>query len=256
MKTSLRAKLPDRQSFRQLAGCLAVAVAVSLPWSTSATSILIVLWVLALLPTLDVSALRREFVSAAGGLPVLLWVLAVVGMLWAAVPWARGSTALAAFSASRHSAAAGAIPQFRPRHVRAAGISSLRHMPPRNVVGLCARRRHHTGEIPRSAGQGLHFSERHFPDLRLCASRRGLRFWRARKGWIAVALVVLAALFFADIAFVAASRTALLVAPLLAVALGYREFGLKGVAAAVVIARSPVRCGLNRLTCARGSPIR
>ena len=80
MKTSLRANLPDRQSFRQLAGCLAVAVAVSLPWSTSATSILIVLWVLAVLPTLDVSGLRRELASPAGGLPVLLWALAVVGM--------------------------------------------------------------------------------------------------------------------------------------------------------------------------------
>jgi hypothetical protein len=68
-------------------------------------------------------------------------------------------------------------------------------------------------------------------------------FWRARKGWIAVAPAVLAALFFADIGFIAASRTALLVAPLLVIALGYREFGLKGVVAAAVIA-SALAAGL------------
>ena len=44
------------------------------------------------------------------------------------------------------------------------------------------------------------------------------------------------ALFFADIAFIAASRTAFLVAPLLVIALGYRQFGLKGAVAAAVIA--------------------
>jgi hypothetical protein len=37
-------------------------------------------------------------------------------------------------------------------------------------------------------------------------------FWRARQRGIAVALALLAALFIADIAFVAASRTVLLVA--------------------------------------------
>ena len=67
----------------QIADGLATAVAVSLPWSTSATAVLIVLWLIALVPTLDVGSVRRELFSAAGGLPVLLWVLAAVGMLWA-----------------------------------------------------------------------------------------------------------------------------------------------------------------------------
>jgi hypothetical protein len=38
----------------QIADGLAAAVAVSLPWSTSATSILIVLWIIAVVPTLDI----------------------------------------------------------------------------------------------------------------------------------------------------------------------------------------------------------
>ena len=55
----------------RVADCLAVAVAISLPWSTSATGILIVLWLIALAPTLDLAAIRREVMTPAGGLPVL-----------------------------------------------------------------------------------------------------------------------------------------------------------------------------------------
>jgi hypothetical protein len=73
----------------QIADGLAAAVAVSLPWSTSATSILIVLWIIAVVPTLDIASARRELLSAAGGLPVLLWALSVVGMLWADVSWSE-----------------------------------------------------------------------------------------------------------------------------------------------------------------------
>src|SRR5512143_356827 len=65
---------------------LMVAVAVSLPWSTSATGILLVLWLLALFPTLEWSDLRRELMTPAGGLPVLVFLLGVLEMTWADVP--------------------------------------------------------------------------------------------------------------------------------------------------------------------------
>ncbi|MBI3705161.1 MAG: O-antigen ligase family protein [Rhizobiales bacterium] len=81
------AGLIDRAFFARAADWLAVAVAVSLPWSTSATSILVVVWLLALLPTLRLAELARELTSAAGGLPVLLLLLGVIGMLWADVAW-------------------------------------------------------------------------------------------------------------------------------------------------------------------------
>ena len=81
----------------QIADGLAAAVAVSLPWSTSATSILIVLWIIAVVPTLDIVSVRRELLSAAGGLPVLLWALGVVGMLWADVSWSERIAGLSGF---------------------------------------------------------------------------------------------------------------------------------------------------------------
>src|SRR5262245_39691093 len=65
---------------------LLAAVAVSLPWSTTATGILLVLWLLTLFPTLEWSDVRRELMTPAGSLPVLLFLLGVLGMAWAGVP--------------------------------------------------------------------------------------------------------------------------------------------------------------------------
>jgi O-antigen ligase len=75
----------DRTGLARAADGLAVIVAVSMPWSTSATGILLVLWLLALIPTLDWADLRRTIATPAGGLPVLLFLLGVAGMLWADV---------------------------------------------------------------------------------------------------------------------------------------------------------------------------
>jgi hypothetical protein len=80
-----------------LADWLAVAVAASLPWSTSATGILLVLWLLALIPTLDWRDLRREIATAADGLPILLLVLGVAGMAWADVTLAERGKGLEPF---------------------------------------------------------------------------------------------------------------------------------------------------------------
>src|SRR3972149_4564941 len=78
-----------RTRLTRLADGLAAAVAVSLPWSTSATGILAFVWLLALIPTLSWSDLRRALATAAGALPVLLVLLGVFGMLWADATWAE-----------------------------------------------------------------------------------------------------------------------------------------------------------------------
>ncbi len=81
---TLALKNINRAQLERNADGLAVAVAVSLPWSTSATAILLVLWLIALIPTFRLSDLRREapLTTLVGGLPVALWSLAVLGMLW------------------------------------------------------------------------------------------------------------------------------------------------------------------------------
>ena len=74
-----------RKKLATWADILAVAIAVSLPWSTSATAILVGAWFFTLVPVLRWDELRRDILTPAGGLPVLLVLLGVVGMLWADV---------------------------------------------------------------------------------------------------------------------------------------------------------------------------
>src|SRR5258707_15685898 len=68
-----------RDMMPSLADGLAAAVAASLPWSTSATGILVALWLVTSVPMLDFAALRREIAVAPGGLPVLLVGVAAGG---------------------------------------------------------------------------------------------------------------------------------------------------------------------------------
>lgn len=77
----------DRERLERIADGLAIALAVSLPWSSSATSILVVLWFLAVLPTLAAARMREIVLTPAGGLPIALVLLALLGTLWSPVPW-------------------------------------------------------------------------------------------------------------------------------------------------------------------------
>jgi O-antigen ligase len=71
----------------RLADGLAAAAAMALPWSSSAFNILLVLWLLAIVPTLRAADLRRELATPAGVLPVALVLFAAFGMTWSAVSW-------------------------------------------------------------------------------------------------------------------------------------------------------------------------
>jgi O-antigen ligase len=72
----------DRARRARIADGLAVAVAASLPWSTTATGILIAAWFVALVSVIDLASLRREIMSPAGGLPIVLVAIAALGMSW------------------------------------------------------------------------------------------------------------------------------------------------------------------------------
>src|SRR5437764_10646110 len=87
----------DVRPLARLAEWEIVTVAVALPWSTSATSILLVIWLITLIPTLDLTAIWREVKTPAGGLPVLLWLLGVFGMLLADVSWPERFGGLGSF---------------------------------------------------------------------------------------------------------------------------------------------------------------
>jgi hypothetical protein len=161
----------------EIADGLAAAVAVSLPWSTSATSILIVLWIIAVVPTLDVASVRRELMSPAGGLPVLLWALGAVGMLWADVSWSERIAGLSGFHKllviplllaqfRRSPHANWVILGFLASSVVLLVVSWALVLTPWAVVARQGARR---------AGQELHPAERHLCDLRVRAVRASRR---------------------------------------------------------------------------------
>ncbi len=96
-KKGLSMDLPTKKLHGVTDG-LILAVAVSLPWSTSATGIFIGFWLALSLAVLDFQSLRRILRTSAGGLPVLLVLLGVAGMFWADVTWFERLKGLASFS--------------------------------------------------------------------------------------------------------------------------------------------------------------
>jgi hypothetical protein len=88
----------DRVRLAALADYLAAAAVISLPWSTSATSILVPLWAVAAMAMLDGVSLRRIAVTPAATLPVALIVLAVAGTLWSDAAWTERLSSLSSFA--------------------------------------------------------------------------------------------------------------------------------------------------------------
>lgn len=62
--------------------------AFALPWSTTAVSALIVLWVISLVPTISLRAFLTCLKRPESWLPIVFFALAVVGMLWTDDVWA------------------------------------------------------------------------------------------------------------------------------------------------------------------------
>jgi O-antigen ligase len=214
----------------QIADALAAAVAVSLPWSTSATAILIVLWLIALAPTLDIASVRREVASPAGGLPVLLWGMGALGMLWADVSWSERLDGLSGFHKLL------LIPlllaQFRrSAHARWALLGFLASSAVLLAVswalvltpGLAWR-----GKI--SPGVPVKDYILQSEIFAICAFGligQAAELWRARPR-LAIGCLLLAAAFIANIGYVATARTTLVVLVALLLVFGLRQFGWKG----------------------------
>lgn len=77
----------DRRAWLKVADVFAILTVATLPWSTSLPSICAAIWVLVLLPAIDPRQFLQLFRDPACWLPVALFVLAVVGMLWSIAPW-------------------------------------------------------------------------------------------------------------------------------------------------------------------------
>jgi O-antigen ligase len=66
---------------------LTVLIAILLPWSTSGVAIAVALWIIALIPTLEMRAFLRSLARPISILPFALFALALVGTLWSDASW-------------------------------------------------------------------------------------------------------------------------------------------------------------------------
>ena len=64
-----------------------VLIAILLPWSTTGVVIAAVLWLVALVPTLEVGAFLRSLKRPICLLPIAMFALALMGTLWSEAPW-------------------------------------------------------------------------------------------------------------------------------------------------------------------------
>lgn len=238
MSTFSIASRLDRTRLAKIADGLAVAVAVSLPWSTSATSILLVLLLLALIPTLEWSDLRRELLTAAGGLPVLLFLLGAVGMVWAEVTWRARFGGLDSFvrllvipllmaqfrrSDSAHQVLIGFLISCVALLI-ASFIVAI--WPVLNYRGMASY------GVPAKdyIMQSLEFTMCAAVLLDLAVAKARLRQWKT-----SAAFGLLGLAFLSNIVFIVTGRTALAIIPALILLYGIRHSGWKGAFGAAVV---------------------
>src|SRR5690242_5126463 len=86
-RAAILAARHDSAAWVRIIDFLAVLVALLLPWSTSGVGIAVVMWLIVLVPTLDLKAFAQSLKRPICGLPIALFVLAGVGMLWSDAPW-------------------------------------------------------------------------------------------------------------------------------------------------------------------------
>ncbi len=228
----------DRTRPLRLADFFAAALAASLPWSTTATGVLAVLWLLAIVPALDLACLRRVCLTPAGYLPLVLVGLGAAGMLWADISWAERWNGFGSFLKLLciplllcHFTISG-----RGQHVLIAFLASC-------VLLLAVSwSLFKWPELPfpvspRSFGipvkdyisQGAMFTVCIFVGAHLA-----LDCWREGRRYLGLVLISLVLIFLANVFYVATSRTSLVVIPILLVVFGFRFFGWKGATGLIV----------------------
>jgi O-antigen ligase len=223
----------------RLADWLVVLVAISLPWSTTATGICIAAWLVVLLPGLDLESVRRELASGPGGLPVALWCLGLIGMMWAGVDWTQRFHAVASFH--RLLVIPLLLAQFRrsdhgDRVIWGFLFSSAIVLVASYVLIMAP------GLTPRGKVVGIAVHDDIFQSSVFVICGFGALGYAAIEGFkrhalAAFASVAIAGLFLANFLFVPVfSRIVLAVAPVLAGLLGWRLSRWRGLLGAFVLA--------------------
>jgi O-antigen ligase len=215
----------DRNRLLPVADGLAVAVAVALPWSTSAAEILVWVWLVVLIPTVELAELRRALRAPPGGLPVLLVALALIGTLWAfGVPFKERLGGLSGYYKLLF------IPFFilHFRRSERAGWVIKGYLVTCGVLLAASwvdlmfpsllHYRHATGVVVRDhIAQGGEFAA-----CALFLAPLALQAWTEGRRWKATVVVLVALCFVDNIIYIGTSRTGLVTVALLLVLFAWK----------------------------------
>lgn len=197
---------------------LMVLAAASLPWSTSLLAVFMLLWLVAVIPTVDWEQFILDLARPAFALPVALVALAVIGVAWSETGWAerlqgikplskllllpfllgyfqRSQRGLFVFSAFLVSCTllmilswiVLAMPQLKLAHTASSGVPVKNYLDQSQEFTLCA----------------------------FALALPALTALRARQWRIAAGAVALILLFAANMLYVVSARTALVTMPVL-----------------------------------------
>ncbi|WP_256808033.1 MULTISPECIES: O-antigen ligase [unclassified Bradyrhizobium] len=219
------------------ADMLAVLIAASLPWSTTAPSIFVGLWLLAVTPTIDWRDYARKLVQPALALPFALVLLALLGTLWSDGAWADRLHAI------KPVAKLALVPPLlyhfsrseRGFRVGLAFLASCALLAVYSWIVLLDP----AWKLTATASSGVPVKNYidQSQEFTLCASELALpalNYWRRGKPAATAACLALILLFVTNMAFVAAARTALLCIAVLLALFAWRHLGRR--AALVLLA--------------------
>lgn len=229
--------LLDRRRWREAADWLAVASVASLPWSTSATGILVAVWAVAALGVLTRDNLRRGMRVPAFSLPAALVGLAALGMLWSEAPFDEQLAGLVSYVKLL------AIPvlmiQFSesrrgPLIVQVFLISCALKMLVSWITALFPSL-WPFGMMPGVPVKDYIIQSGEFLLCAFGLAHLALDAWqrgdRRRAAWFAIASL----LFLANIVYVATSRTSIIVFFGFVLLLALQRFSLRGVLATLIV---------------------
>ncbi|MCS3449149.1 MULTISPECIES: O-antigen ligase family protein [Bradyrhizobium] len=197
---------------------LIALAAASLPWSTTALAVFMLLWLVAVIPTIDGEQFMLDLAQPAFALPIALVALAVIGMAWSETSWAerlqgikplskllllpfllgyfqrsqRGLWVFASFLLSCTllmilSWIVLALPQLKLAHTASGGVPVKNYLDQSQEFALCA----------------------------FALALPALTALRARQWRIAAGAIALMLLFVANMLYVVSARTALVYMPVL-----------------------------------------
>jgi O-antigen ligase len=229
--TSHRARLA------QAADWLAVAVAVSLPWSTSVTGILIGIWFLYIVPTLDLRSLRWVSTIPAATIPLALFAYGVIGMAWG------GASFEDQWGSIKPTLRLLALPllfiQFRrsDRGMWVLGGFLVSCSVLLALSWLLAAWPFYVR--PNNSFPGVPFKDIIIQsgEFLICAfvlAHLSISAWREQRWRAAAVLAALAIVFMLDIVFVATARSTLIIFGVLLVVIALQRFAWKGTLAVLI----------------------